>query len=83
MSKTESKLTAEHRKRIAKTARRELVKDAESYFSAFNDDWVRKAKFPVADATNADDPSWLEACAIGAKEHQKFLDYLGRFERTP
>lgn len=83
MSKNESKLTAEHRKRIAKTVRRELVKDVEVYFRAFNEDWVRPAKFPVADAADADDPSWVEACAIGAKEHEKFLDYIQRFDRTP
>lgn len=83
MSKTESKLKLEHRRRIAKTVRRELVKAAEEHFATFDEDTVRKAKFPVADQTDDQDPSWVEACAIGAKEHQKFLDYLGRFDRMP
>lgn len=83
MSKNESKLTAEHRKRVAKTVHRELVKQAEDHFATFDADTVRKAKFPVADATNEDDPSWVEACSIGAKEHEKFLDYVRRFDRTP
>lgn len=83
MTETKSKLTAEHRKRIAKAARRELVKRAEEFFEDFDDDLARKAKYPVADSENPGDPTWVEACSIAEKEHEKFLDYVRRFDRTP